>query len=81
MWVSISSHIIFDPEGQPVATEGVLREITERKQKETTLIQEKKKAERELEIAREIQNSFLVKDYPQPNNWEIATLQRKENAF
>jgi sigma-B regulation protein RsbU (phosphoserine phosphatase) len=36
-------------------------------------IQEKKKAERELEIAQEIQNSFLVKDYPQPAGWEIST--------
>jgi sigma-B regulation protein RsbU (phosphoserine phosphatase) len=48
-------------------------DITERKQKETTIIRAKKQAERELEIAREIQSSFLVNDYPQPEGWEIAT--------
>ena len=65
--------LLLDETGNPVGYRGILTEITERKQKETTLIQEKKKAERELEIAREIQNSFLVKDYPQPEGWEIAT--------
>lgn len=65
--------MIRDSNGTPVGFQGILTEITERKQKEITLIQEKKKAERELEIAREIQNSFLVKDYPQPEGWEIST--------
>lgn len=32
MFVSITSHIIFDANGQGIATEGVLRDITERKQ-------------------------------------------------
>lgn len=62
-----------DENNTPVGFMGILTEITKRKQEETTLIQAKKKAERELEIAREIQNSFLVKDYPQPEGWEIAT--------
>ena len=62
-----------DENNIPVGYLGILTEITERKHKETTLIQAKRKAERELEIAREIQNSFLVEDYPQPEGWEIAT--------
>ena len=33
-WASITSHIILDANGQGVATEGVLRDITERKQTE-----------------------------------------------
>lgn len=68
-----SISLIRNENNTPVGYAGILTEITERKQKETTLIQAKKKAERELEIAREIQNSFLVQDYPQPNGWEIAT--------
>lgn len=65
-----------DENNTPVGYLGILTEITERKYKETTLIQAKRKAERELEIAREIQNSFLVEDYPEPYGWEIATLIR-----
>lgn len=68
--------LIRDEENIPIGYRGILTEITERKQKETTLILAKKRAEKELEIAREIQNSFLVKDYPQPDGWEIATLIR-----
>lgn len=65
-----------DENNTPVGYLGILTEITERKHKETTLVEAKRKAERELEIAREIQNSFLVEDYPQPDGWEIATLIR-----
>ena len=65
--------LIRDENGVPVGYRSILLDITERKEKETTLILQKKKAERELEIAREIQSSFLVKDYPQPEGWEIAT--------
>lgn len=65
--------LLFDDDGTPIGYRGILTEITDRKEKETTLIRQKKKAERELEIAREIQFSFLVKDYPQPEGWEIAT--------
>ena len=65
--------LLLDEDGTPVGYRGILTEITDRKEKETTLIQQKKRAERELEIAREIQSSFLVKDYPQPEGWEIAT--------
>ncbi len=65
-----------DENNTPVGYLGILTEITERKHKETTLVEAKRKAERELEIAREIQNSFLVEDYPQPHGWEIATLIR-----
>jgi len=65
--------LIRDEDDNPVGYRSILLDITERKQKETTLIQAKQKAERELEIAREIQSSFLVDDYPQPEGWEIAT--------
>ncbi|HSL45248.1 MAG TPA: SpoIIE family protein phosphatase [Anaerolineales bacterium] len=65
--------LIRDENGTPVGFRSILLDITERKEKETTIIRAKKQAERELEIAREIQNSFLVKDYPQPEGWEIAT--------
>ena len=62
-----------DENDVPVGFRSILLDITDRKQKETTIIQAKKQAERELEIAREIQSSFLVKNYPQPDGWEIAT--------
>lgn len=65
--------LIRDQNGEPVGFRSILLDITERKRKETTLLRAKKQAERELEIAREIQSSFLVKDYPQPEGWEIAT--------
>ena len=39
VFVSITSHIIFDANGQGVATEGVLRDITERKQSEARIRQ------------------------------------------
>jgi sigma-B regulation protein RsbU (phosphoserine phosphatase) len=71
-----SMALIRDENGEPVGFRGILLDITERKQKETNLIEQKKKAERELEIAREIQSSFLVKDYPQPEGWEIASFLR-----
>jgi sigma-B regulation protein RsbU (phosphoserine phosphatase) len=65
--------LIRDENNNPIGFRSVLLDITERKEKETTIIRAKKQAERELEIAREIQSSFLVKDYPQPEGWEIAT--------
>ena len=65
-----------DENNNPIGFRSILLDITERKQKETTIIRAKKQAERELEIAREIQNSFLVKDYPQPEGWEIASYLR-----
>jgi len=64
--------LIRNENGTPIGFRGILLDITERKQKETTIIRAKKQAERELEIAREIQSSFLVEDYPQPEGWEIA---------
>ena len=39
IFVSITSHIIFDANGQGIATEGVLRDITERKQVEERIRQ------------------------------------------
>jgi sigma-B regulation protein RsbU (phosphoserine phosphatase) len=57
----------------PIGFRSILLDVTDRKAKETTIIRAKKQAEKELEIAREIQSSFLVKDFPQPDGWEIAT--------
>ena len=68
--------LIRDENDVPIGFRSILLDITDRKQKETTIIQARKQAERELEIAREIQFSFLVKDYPQPEGWEIATYLR-----
>ena len=65
--------LIRDEQHAPIGFRGILLDITDRKQKETTIIKAKKEAERELEIARQIQSSFLVTDYPQPEGWEIAT--------
>ena len=68
--------LIRDEHDKPIGFRGILFDVTATKQNETALIQAKEKAEKELEIAREIQNSFLVEDYPQPDGWEIATLIR-----
>lgn len=65
--------LIRDENNTPMGFRGILLDITDRRQKETTIIKAKKEAERELEIAREIQSSFLVTDYPQPEGWDIAT--------
>jgi sigma-B regulation protein RsbU (phosphoserine phosphatase) len=65
--------LIRDENNKPIGFRSILLDITERKEKEKTIIKAKKEAEKELEIAREIQFSFLVKDYPQPDGWEIAT--------
>lgn len=65
--------LVRDPQGVPIGFQCILLDITDRKQRETTIIRAKKQAEKELEIAREIQFSFLVDDYPQPEGWEIAT--------
>jgi PAS domain S-box-containing protein len=48
VFVSITSHIIFDANGQGVATEGVLRDITERKQAEERIRQMNAELERRV---------------------------------
>ena len=63
VWVSITSHIIFDTNGQGVATEGVLRDITERKQSEESIKQLNAELERRvLERTSQLQesNTFLT---------------------
>ena len=47
--VSVTAHIVFDENGQPVKTEGILRNITERKEIETRI--GKINAELELRVA------------------------------
>lgn len=68
--------LIRDENDEPIGFRGILLDITERKEMETSLKRAKEKAERELEIAREIQSSFLVTDYPRPDGWDIASLIR-----
>lgn len=48
VWVSITSHIVFDANGQGVSTEGVLRDITERKQAEERIRQMNTELERRV---------------------------------
>jgi PAS domain S-box-containing protein len=58
MFVSITSHIIFDVNGQGIATEGVLRDITERKQTEARIRQMNTDLERRvIERTRQLQES------------------------
>ncbi len=58
VFVSITSHIIFDASGQGVATEGVLRDITERKQAEERIKQINAELERRvLERTSQLQES------------------------
>lgn len=62
-WTSITSHIIFNADGQGVATEGVLRDITERKQAEERIKQMNAELERRvLERTSQLQesNAFLT---------------------
>ena len=53
IFVSITSHIIFDANGQGMATEGVLRDITERKQAEERIRQMNAELERRVSRAHE----------------------------
>ena len=58
VFTSITSHILFDANGQPVATEGVLRDITERKQVEERIRQMNLDLERRVvERTRQLQES------------------------
>ena len=58
VFVSVTSHILFDANGQPVATEGVLRDISERKQSEERIRQMNLKLEqRVIERTRQLQES------------------------
>ena len=68
--------LIRDERDNPIGFRGILFDVTATKKNETALIQAKERAEKELEIAREIQSSFLVQNYPQPDGWEIGTLIR-----
>ena len=57
-FISITSHIIFDANGQAIATEGVLRDITERKQAEERIRQMNAELEgRVIERTRQLQES------------------------
>jgi PAS domain S-box-containing protein len=63
IFVSITSHIIFDANGQGVATEGVLRDITERKQAEERIKEMNAELERRVsERTSQLQesNTFLT---------------------
>jgi sigma-B regulation protein RsbU (phosphoserine phosphatase) len=51
----------------------MLRDSSERVRSEEALIKAKETAERELEIGREIQASFLPKELPEIDGWQIAS--------
>lgn len=58
VFVSVTSHILFDANGEAVATEGVLRDITERKQAEERIRQMNLELEqRVIERTRQLQES------------------------
>ncbi len=58
LFASITAHILFDADGHPVATEGVLRDITERKQAEERIRQMNAELERRvMERTSELQES------------------------
>jgi PAS domain S-box-containing protein len=59
LFVSITAHILFDANGQAVATEGVLRDITERKQVEDRIRQMNAELERRFsERTSQLQESY-----------------------
>jgi phosphoserine phosphatase RsbU/P len=64
--------LIRDADGTPVGFRLLLTEITARRREESALLDARRKAEHEIEIAHDIQNSFLVRDFVQPEGWEIA---------
>ncbi len=62
IYVSVTARVVFDENGQPVSTEGVMRDITERKQAEEALSQAKDAAEasqRVAEAANRAKSEFL----------------------
>ncbi len=61
-----------DKAGQPHGFLGILRDITARQRADAALQHAVQAAERELEIGREIQSSFLPGDLPSLPGWELA---------
>jgi signal transduction histidine kinase/ActR/RegA family two-component response regulator len=62
IYVSVTARVVLDRSGQPISTEGVLRDITERKQTEVALSQAKDAAEearRAAETANRAKSEFL----------------------
>jgi len=51
VYVSVTARVVFDENGRPISTEGVMRDITERKQAEETLSQAKDAAEESRRLA------------------------------
>ncbi len=62
IYVSVTARVVFDENGRPISTEGVMRDITERKQAEEALSQAKDAAEearRAAETANRAKSEFL----------------------
>ena len=63
IWVSLNIRPLFDEFGNFLFVDGILQDITERKTTQRVLL-ENTRIKRELEIAKEIQQSFLPKSIP-----------------
>ncbi|MEJ2708533.1 MAG: SpoIIE family protein phosphatase [Anaerolineales bacterium] len=67
-----SMTLITGDQGEPLGFRGIVHDITERKHQEESLKNAFESVERDLEIGRRIQKSFLPKTLPQPKGWEIS---------
>jgi|GEM_PF-2053463 len=63
IWASLNTRPLFDEFGVLLFVDGILQDITERKAAQRVLL-ENTRIKRELEIAKEIQQSFLPKSLP-----------------
>ena len=61
-----------DAAGAPTGFCGIAHDVTDRKQAEAEVLRAKIAAERELEIGRLIQASFLPRELPKLEGWDIA---------
>ncbi len=68
-----SVNILRDGSGDAVGFSGIMHDISQRKQEEVRRKQAQQLVDKELEIGRQIQASFLPKSLPQPDGWEVGS--------